>query len=287
MHALGVTVDQPSTTVQGRVLTRAPLIDQVHARAALAAAADQAATLIRSLPDPSRPIPKSAWTVGEAAAHLVIGLRLYTEIATGQPSPITDLGALAHFNAQGLRAFPERRPDVLADELADAARAFLAATADRPGDALVRWHADHPLDLSAMTCLLLGEILVHGHDIAAAQATPWPISPDQARLVIAGLTQILPLFVNAQTTQRVRAGYEIRIRGGGPCFVCRFAEGGLDIEAVPAESVDCRISADPVAFLLVGYGRVGQWGPITRGQMAAWGRKPWLAFGFKHLLRNP
>ena len=287
MQTAGVTVDRPSNASVGRAPTRALPIDQAHARAALAAAADQVAAMVRSLPDPSRPIPKAAWTVGEAAAHLVTGVRLYTELATGQVSPVTDLGALAHFNARGLRAFSERRPDVLADQLRDAARAFLAASADRSGDALVRWHADHPLDLSALTCLLLGELLIHGHDIATAQATPWPISPDQARLVIAGLTHVLPLFVNAQTAQRVRAGYEIRIRGGGPRFVCRFADGGLDIEASPAEPVDCRISADPVAFLLVGYGRVGQWGPITRGQMAAWGREPWLAFGFTRLLRNP
>ncbi len=47
------------------------------------------------------------------------------------------------------------------------------------------------------------------------------------------------------------------------------------------------ISADPVAFLLVGYGRTGQWGQIIRGKLVASGRKPWLGFGFGKLLTSP
>jgi hypothetical protein len=40
--------------------------------------------------------------------------------------------------------------------------------------------------------------------------------------------------------------------------------------------VDCHVSADPVALLLVAYGRRSQWGPIVTGKLVAWGRKPWL-----------
>ena len=51
--------------------------------------------------------------------------------------------------------------------------------------------------------------------------------------------------------------------------------------------VDCHISADPVAFLIVAYGRGSQWPPILRGKITAWGRKPWRAFGLMRLLVNP
>jgi hypothetical protein len=51
--------------------------------------------------------------------------------------------------------------------------------------------------------------------------------------------------------------------------------------------VDCRISADPVAFLLVAYGRQAQWRPVLLGRMTAWGRRPWRAFALKRLLVNP
>ena len=50
---------------------------------------------------------------------------------------------------------------------------------------------------------------------------------------------------------------------------------------------DCVITADPVAFLLVGYGRVGQSGRIWRGKLRAGGRRPWLALRFSSLLIRP
>jgi hypothetical protein len=51
--------------------------------------------------------------------------------------------------------------------------------------------------------------------------------------------------------------------------------------------VDCWISADPTAFLLVGYGRVSQWSQILRGRIVAGGRKPWLGAAFSQLLTGP
>ncbi|HEY5989442.1 MAG TPA: hypothetical protein VIV12_24140 [Streptosporangiaceae bacterium] len=36
-----------------------------------------------------------------------------------------------------------------------------------------------------------------------------------------------------------------------------------------------------MALLLVLYGRMSQWGPIAKGQLLTWGRRPWRALGFK------
>lgn len=55
----------------------------------------------------------------------------------------------------------------------------------------------------------------------------------------------------------------------------------------PGPKSDCTISADPVAFLLVGYGRTGQWGEIARGKLVAGGRKLWLGLSFGRLLTSP
>ena len=41
------------------------------------------------------------------------------------------------------------------------------------------------------------------------------------------------------------------------------------------------------AHLLVAYGRVRQLGPILRGQLIAWGRKPWAAPRLNSFIRNP
>ena len=53
------------------------------------------------------------------------------------------------------------------------------------------------------------------------------------------------------------------------------------------ESVDCHVSADPVALLLVAYGRRSQWVPILTGRLVAWGRKPWLGVRLVRYLVAP
>jgi hypothetical protein len=53
------------------------------------------------------------------------------------------------------------------------------------------------------------------------------------------------------------------------------------------EKADCVITADPVAFLLVGFGRVPQFSQLLRGKLRAGGRKPWLATTFGTLLASP
>ena len=59
--------------------------------------------------------------------------------------------------------------------------------------------------------------------------------------------------------------------------------GALTVEPAGPWRPDVVISAAPSPLILVFYGRVGQWGRILRGEMLAWGRKPWLAFGLPSL----
>ena len=70
-------------------------------------------------------------------------------------------------------------------------------------------------------------------------------------------------------------------------FVARFDDGRLTIEPLGQQGVDCQISADPVAMMLVFYGRVGQLGQVMKGKMVSWGRKPWLGLKFKSLIIEP
>ena len=59
--------------------------------------------------------------------------------------------------------------------------------------------------LSAMLGLGLGEYRLHGRDVAKALDQPWPITPDDARLVLASALPLLPLLVDPSTTADVRA----------------------------------------------------------------------------------
>lgn len=57
--------------------------------------------------------------------------------------------------------------------------------------------------------------------------------------------------------------------------------------SVPSRRVDCHISADPVAFFLLGSGLASQWPLIARGKLMTWGRKPWLALKLASLFVSP
>lgn len=57
--------------------------------------------------------------------------------------------------------------------------------------------------------------------------------------------------------------------------------------AGPRERVDCEIWADPVAFLLVGYGRLATWRAILSGGVLSWGRRPWTAARLPELFCRP
>jgi hypothetical protein len=128
---------------------------------------------------------------------------------------------------------------------------------------------------------------VHGHDIATGTRRPWPICADHARIILGTVfPEMIPLLVRPGAARAGAVRYEIRVRGGGPRFVVRVADGAAEVRAA-GEPVDCVISAAPAAFLLVGYGRLPIGRALLRGGVLAWGRRPWLGLRFNDHLFSP
>jgi len=147
------------------------------------------------------------------------------------------------------------------------------------------------MPLSALTCQLLSELTVHGLDLARAAGVPWPIDNGHAALILQGF--VLPALhtlgrdmVVQEKAGKARARFEVRLRGDGRSWLC-FSDGSLAVEGSPQGPVDCHLSVDPATFLLVAWGRTSQWPAIARGQLLAWGRKPWLGMQMRSWLRNP
>ena len=266
-----------------------PSVDLDAARTAVRRAADDFARLVASAPDAGIPIPGSEWTVGDAAAHVALGTEAYVGYSRGGTEPWVDVsdiagGSLARSNAGRLDLEPVREPAVLAARVQAAAAELLATTEGRSGDEAVTWNG-LTVTLSAMLGLGLGEYRLHGRDVAKALDRPWPITPDDARLVLASALPMLPLLVDPSTTADVRASYDLRVRGGPQVGVV-IRDGRLTVGADDGP-VDCHVSADPVALLLVSYGRRSQWVPALTGKLLAWGRKPWLGVRLTSYLVTP
>ncbi|HEX3839297.1 MAG TPA: maleylpyruvate isomerase family mycothiol-dependent enzyme [Acidimicrobiales bacterium] len=258
-------------------------------------AAVRAAAMLRTVPDPKAPVEGMDWSVTETAAHLVAEIEHYAEFITGAcdarvglalSAPDSTPAALsAASNQRQLEASAGRDLAQLADRLVPAAEEFVAAGAQRSGDEPILTSNGLSMTVPVMTTTLLGELLVHGFDIARAAGVPWSIDRQDALRVIDGIMAIVPDYVDRQRTADLEVTYELRFRGG-PRYRLAIDHGTATLTE-PGGKVDCWISADPVAFLLVGYGRIGQWGQILRGKMMARGSKPWLGFKLGDLLTGP
>jgi uncharacterized protein (TIGR03083 family) len=266
-------------------------------RAALAGAVARSARLWRSVADSAAPVPGLTWTVGQTAAHVIGDMRQYTEALTrhlsGDRAALSNIPdgspakARAAVNDRHLIDVAERDPRRLADMLEETAAGYLAAASavGTPEGVAILTADGLVLEPAVMTCLLLGEQLVHGLDIARAANRPWRIGRDDALLVIPAVLSLAPQYLRPSRTKDLNISFELRMRGG-----CRYRMAitdGAGVVTAAGEKADCVITADPVAFLLLGLGRVPQLPQLLRGKLRAGGRKPWLAAKFGTLLASP
>jgi hypothetical protein len=261
---------------------------------ALRGAVARSADLWRRIDKPDAPAPGLAWTAAETAAHVVGDLRDYTQALTrhaggymthANPPTESPSALSAKVNARHLEEVPERDLHRLADMLEVAVDAYLnAAAAADPGVEIATPNG-LVIGPSTMAALLLGEQLVHGLDISRTAKIPWPIDKADAFLVIPGVLTVAPQYLRPRRAAGVHVSFELRMRGG-PSY--RMAvDDGTAIVTAAGEKADCVITADPVAFLLLGYGRIPQLSPVLRGQLRPGGRKPWRAMKFGTLLYSP
>src|ERR1700759_1825633 len=240
---------------------------------ALRGAVARSADLWRAVGRPDAPAPGLTWTAAETAAHVVGDLRDYTKALTrhangymthanrltGSPSALS-----AEVNARHLEEVPERNLHRLADMLEVSADAYLNAAATADTTAEIATPNGLVIGPATMAALLLGEQLIHGLDIARTARVPWPIAKADALLVFPGALTVMPQYLRPGRTAGVHISFELRMRGG-PSY--RMAvDNGTAVITAAGERADCVITADPVAFLLLGYGRIPQLSPVLRGQ---------------------
>ena len=273
-------------------MSNASLVDWGAAQTAVAGASDRAAALLRSVTHPDAPC-LDAWNVTDVAAHLSHGLDAIGAMVKGGGGVLGDVWALAHLTGALVEGEEERDLRRLADRLEASSANLLAAVREIGHDEPREWIVKGvTFNLSSLLCHALNELCVHGRDIALADGRKWKIPRADAGLVVNGFLVAALGGLGRQMVDQEKArdrtiAYDVRVRGGGPAQ-WRFDHGDMTVTpGPPTGKVDCHLSVDPEAFLLVAWGRVSQNGPIARGQLFAWGRKPWLGLKLRSLVRNP
>jgi uncharacterized protein (TIGR03083 family) len=261
-----------------------PVLDRDEGLASLAASSRRYTDLLRSVEDPSA-IAVGYWTVRDVAVHTSHVFDLFLRLLGGEHSPITD--HLRMSEVWDARVEEDKESDlvVISERIDRAAEAFIAAATPAEWEQERWWHGDLRVPIHALTGILISEANVHGYDVASAAGRTWSISRKTALESISGLLSILPAFVNRDEAGDLKADFELRLRGGPPIYVS-LVEGSLFLDATP-KPVDCHVSAEPVDYMLVGFGRRSQWPAIAKGRIVAWGRKPWLSLKFAKLFYSP
>jgi uncharacterized protein (TIGR03083 family) len=227
------------------------------------------------------------WSASDVAAHLASMLELYVGLVSGTGSPAATIEAVPDWNQCALEKVEDRRPSALVQRIRDAVSALTNAARSRDGNPDVAWHSGLLTPISALLALMVGEAMIHGHDIARAHRRRWQVPSAWAETTLRGVLHVVPLYFVPERAVGLHARFEIRLRGTETRASFTVSDDEVQISKPSGRRADCYISAEPTALLLCLYGRTGPLGPALTGHVVAWGPRPWLAFRFLGLFRNP
>jgi SCP-2 sterol transfer family protein len=272
------------------------------AREAVTRVTPQFADLLRAV---RRPTARAIgdWTIGDTAAHVSVVADADAFLARADATPPAYLADLldrertatvddvAVLNRISLERQTERAPRVLADRVEREVTDLLAATDDRTGKEPIEWLGGVELPVTSVLIHLLSELIIHGRNIARADRQAWAIEPSDA---IATLQEFLLRFLQADGADRFLPSVqlakdvrcEFRVRGAKPVLF-KLRGGTLRVGEPDEGPVDARVTADPVAMLLVMYERMTPLAPMLRGRLRVSGRRPWRLPRLMKALQTP
>lgn len=162
------------------------MVDRDEVTAALDSALGRFAALLRrcTTEEATQPVPATPeWTVADTGAHvLTVFRRALTDFRRSETPE-----GLAELNATCLAEVGERDPLRLAEMIErDGKQAIHVTLPALPTDLRFPFHGGIKTTVVPAGCVLLGELLVHGHDLAAALSQPWLIPESTAVLVLRG-----------------------------------------------------------------------------------------------------
>ncbi len=195
------------------------MVERDDVLAALDAALGRFVALLRDIPPTAAaaPVPSCpGWTVGDTAAHVLTVVR---RVLTDRRRSATPADT-AVLNATCLDEIAERDLARLADLVErDGKAAVHVGLAGVPVDLRFPFHAGATTTVGPAACILLADVLVHGHDIAAALGREWPMPETEAALVLHGGAALLAAWrrvdAPAESVEIVLAGGPVRV-GEGP-----------------------------------------------------------------------
>jgi uncharacterized protein (TIGR03083 family) len=256
-------------------------------RRSIAAARERFDRLIRSA-DPQARAAVSDWTVQEITAHVLTVANRYVEVAHGRTFQVAatprDLDAI---NATELRAAvaPIAQMADRLMQLAPVMDAFFDRVHDDP--LAFPFHGGIQVPAVSAQTNWLGELLLHGEDIARATGQRWDLAERDLLLVLSGVMAMAPGYLRRDLPAGTELLVALRVPGARP-WVMHVHDGVADMRARrPQDRPDAvlRVPASTMTKLL--YQRLGPIKAVRHGLLVAGGRRPWRALRLQSLFEAP
>ncbi len=237
---------------------------------------DRFVTLVAEV-QPELPLPGSDWTAGEVARHVLTVLRRYTSRdVTSRDGLSPTMDAVHEQNRAEIAGLDDVTHAEVLELLQQEIERFIALNLtieDR-----FEFHLGVTVDGAGGIGNMLGELLVHGYDVAMAAGRPWPIADRDALLVLGSMFQILPGVVDPDATARVDVAVELRIPGGAATtLLFRRGTAAAVRTATTTRRPDVVITGRPSWLMLNLHGRIGPLRAARHGVLVRGGRRPWMA----------
>lgn len=228
--------------------------------------------------DPHARPPRSNWTVQQLVSHVLTLAHRYLLYVEGGYRLAAYPREVSVLNQTELEAAMAPMPelidrlhtlapqlDELFDEVADEGR-------------VLGFHCGAMVDGITWQTNWLGELLLHGQDIARAVKAPWVLAERDMLLIARGLMQVGPAFVRTTIAPRTNICAAIVIPEARP-YLIHIHDGVGEIRgSAPNDRPDAilRLPASTLTQLL--YQRIGPLTAARMGLRVVGGRRPWLAF---------
>ncbi|GAA4291347.1 hypothetical protein [Mycobacterium paraffinicum] len=135
----------------------------------------------------------------------------------------------------------------------------------------------------------LGELILHGRDVARAIKAPWEIQERDMLLIARGLMQFAdgPGYLRTGLSAGTDVCVAVKVPGARP-YVIHIHDGVIEIRARrPADRPDAVLQAPASTLCDMMYQRIGPVTAARRGLMIVGGRRPWKALRLQSYLERP
>lgn len=260
--------------------------------------AERFGALLRSV---HRPGAKAIghWTAAETAAHvatvsyfdaMVAGADVELPFAADDllglvaESKIEDIGRL---NAESLRRFEERDPTTIAEHI-EAGVGKIASAVEADADGPTSWLGGIRIPRRTVAAHLLGELLIHGLDIARSQGGDWDIDAADARSTFdVAYMPILEAGGHLMASPGLRAvSVAFDVPGSDPVAIT-VGPGSIAVAHASDARGDIVLRADATTMLLVMFERINPVWAVVSGRVRVGGRRPWRIRRMRAALSMP